>query len=494
MTFSVAHSSRKQLILAILFAVATAYLAVLLKYNCYFSAGPDSSGYCTEAKMIASGRMSLPVPLLSELQLPPDQIVAITPIGWMKGRVDRTMVPTYPAGVPMHQALLGRLFGWNRAPFLAGPLLAFLALFVFVALMREFGLPAEHAMVGAAIFGLIPSFLEHAMQPVSDSVAAFYSILAIWLAMRASRLAPAIVPAILSGVAFAIGVWVRPTNFLLCIALAFALRWNPRRLIAASIGSVPLGLALAWWNNTLYGSPFRFGYGSFFDVIRRYPVCATFHLRAIGEMLTPFVALGSLFVFFDKRIDGRLRSLIGVWIGSFFLFYSFYDFRNDRFLLPAVPALIAGFLLALRRATATVAAHAPRFAAVVAALVLAALIGEQFVSIYDHHSLNLVNEDSIYPTSIAFAEAHLPGNAIVAAGLMSGAFLYQGRYTIRFDMAGDPRVSLPQLREGAKRAHKQWYALLSVFEAPPERFDVWLPARWVPVGMNENVTLWRLEE
>lgn len=445
--------------------------------------------------MIASGRMSLPVPLLSELQLPSDQIVAITPIGWMQGRVERTMVPTYPAGVPMHQALLGRLFGWNSAPFLVGPLLAFLALFVFVALMREFGLPLEHAMVGAAVFGLIPSFVEHAMQPVSDSVAAFYSILAIWLAMRASRVAPGIVPAILSGVAFAIGVWVRPTNFLLCIALAFALRWNPRRLIAAAIGSAPLGLALAWWNNTLYGSPFRFGYGSFFEVIRPYPVCATFHLQAIGEMLTPLVAIGALFVFFDKRIEGRLRALIGVWIGSFFLFYSFYDFRNDRFLLPAVPALIAGFLLVLPRAAATVASRAtPRFARAVAALVIALLIGVQLVSLHDHHSLNLANEDSIYPSSIAFADAHLPPNAIVASGLMSGAFLYEGRYTIRFDMAGDIRVSLPKLREGAKRAHKQWYALLSVFESPPERFDVWEPSRWVPVGMNENVTLWRLED
>src|SRR5947209_666478 len=92
--FDRAHSSRKQRVAAILFVfAATAYLAVLLKYNCWFSGGPDSSGYCTEAKMIASGRMSLPVAMLRELQIQPDMIRTITPIGWMAAKVPGSMVP-----------------------------------------------------------------------------------------------------------------------------------------------------------------------------------------------------------------------------------------------------------------------------------------------------------------------------------------------------------------------------------------------------------------
>jgi MFS family permease len=418
----------------------------------------------------------------------------ITPIGWMAGKADGTMVPTYPAGVPMHQALLGQWFGWSRAPFLVGPVIGFLTLFVFVALMTEFGLPMEYAMGGAAIYVLIPAFVNHATQPVSDSVAGFYSILAIWLALRASRVAPAILPAILSGVVFSIGVWVRPTNFLLCIALAFALRWNPRRLIAAAIGAAPLGLALAWWNKTLYGGATRTGYGSFSEVIKVYPACGAFHLRMTFEMLTPLVALGALLVFVDRRVPGWLRALIGVWMGSFLVFYSFYDFCDERFLLPALPALIAGFLLVVKRAAAVIAAYAPRYAQVVAGLVIVAVIGLQIVGLSDQSTLEEARYDRIYPTSIAFAEARLPKDAVVVSGLMAGAFLYDtNRYTFRFDVLPEPgRLALA--RQAVKRAHKKWYALLSVYETTPERFAVWEPSRWVPVGSNGDVTLWKLEE
>src|ERR1043166_2995943 len=161
--FDRAHSSRKLVLLAMLAVAATAYLAVLLKYNCYFAAGPDSAGYCTEAKMIASGHMMMEVPLLRELQLPPDMIRTITPIGWMRGPVDGFMVPTYPAGVPFHQALLGKLFGWGRAPFVLAPILAFLTVFACAALFCEFGVPLPYACAGAAIYVLIPSFVNHAM-------------------------------------------------------------------------------------------------------------------------------------------------------------------------------------------------------------------------------------------------------------------------------------------------------------------------------------------
>jgi hypothetical protein len=497
MTFSVAHSSRKRVLLAMLVVAATAYLAVLLKYNCWFAGGPDSAGYCTEAKMIASGHMMMEVPLLRELQLPPDMIRVFTPTGWMVAPVAGFMVPTYPAGVPLHQALLGKLFGWDRAPFVLAPIVAFLTIFACVALFCEFGVPLAYACAGSAMYVLIPAFVDHAVQPVSDVVASFYSIVAIWLALRASRrgVAPAILPAALSGVAFAIGVWVRPTNFLLVIALVFALRGKPRALIAAGVAAAPLGLALAWWNKTLYGSPFVNGYGSLHDVMSSVPVCGAFHLRMVGEMLTPLVALGALFVFLDRRAASSLRTLIGVWFGSFLLFYSFYAFCDERFLLPALPPLIAGFLLVVERAERVIGADAsPRFAEVVAFLVIGALIGVQLRAIHTHHSLNEANEDSLYPTSIAFAEARLPKDAFVTAGLMAGAFLYDSnRFTFRFDVLPEGN-RLTLARAAAKRAHKRWYALLSVFEATPDRFDPWSPARWIPVGENGNVTLWRLEE
>src|SRR5258707_6409106 len=126
MTFSVAHSSRKPLggenqrvaraALALFTIAAAGYLAFLLNFNCYFAGGPDSAGYLTEAKMIASGNMMADVPLLRELKLPPRMTYVVTPIGWATAPRDGFMVPTYPAGLPFHQPLLGMLFGWSRSP------------------------------------------------------------------------------------------------------------------------------------------------------------------------------------------------------------------------------------------------------------------------------------------------------------------------------------------------------------------------------------------
>jgi hypothetical protein len=105
-----------------------------------------------------------------------------------------------------------------------------------------------------------------------------------------------------------------------------------------------------------------------------------------------------------------------------------------------------------------------------------------------------VDFDSVYPSTIAFAEARLPKDAVVVSGLMAGAFLYDsGRYTFRFDVLPEPG-RIAAVRAGAKRAHKKWYALLSVAEAEPARFAAWAPSEWVPVAINRDVTLWRLAE
>jgi hypothetical protein len=534
MTFSVAHSSRKPLgeenqrvarvALALFTIAAIGYLAFLLKFNCYFAAGPDSAGYLTEAKMIASGHMSVDVTILRELKLPPPMTYVVTPLGWARAQVDGFMVPTYPAGLPFHQALLGILFGWSRAPFLVAPLLAFLSLFVLIGLMRELDLPMICACTGAAILATIPTLVNHAVQPVSDVVATFYSILALWLALRSrSSVEPAILPALpsatspgdagriagdtqggairsadvyaaLAGIAFAIGVWVRPTNFLLVLPLAFALRWNIRRLVVSAIAALPFGIALGWWNQTLYGSALRTGYGTLWDVIKPHPVCGAFHLKMLGWMLTPVVVVGALFVFFDRRIAGWLRLLLGVWFGSFLLFYSFYGSCDERFLLPALPALIIGFMAVLRRRVDLLRGRRPKLVPLAAALILVAVLSRQFFMIHHLRAVWPAYDDAIYPTSVAFAEARLPKDAVLLTGLMGGAFLYDtNRFTIHFsEVPIDGR--LPVLRAAVKRTHRHWYALLSTVETNPHEWEVWSPSRWEPVGMNRDVTLWRLEE
>ncbi len=486
---------RIEIAAASIFAMAAlGYFAVLLRNNCFIAAGPDSSGYCNEAKLIASGHATREVRLMRTLGVPPDLIPVFTPLGFLRAPRPFFMSPLYPAGQPLHQVVFAAIGGWSRAPFLVGPLMALLCVAAMVALGRVAGLPTLYALAGGAILAVIPVFVIHAIQTASDDAATFYAIVPIAIALGTRRAWPSVV----AGLLFAIGVWVRPTNILLALPLAMAIRWD-RRLVAIAAGAAPVGAVLAWWQKTLYGSPFHTGYGVITDVLTRTPDCARTQLSSLWTMLTPLVVCGALFLFVAKGVPVWHRILLTTWFGVFFVFYSFYSWcegwRSSRFLLPAIPAVILAFLFVLRAGVSHAAMRGhPRVAAAVAVVVVLSTIGIMIKTQISNGVYETKRIDEVYPESIRFAEARLPKDAIVASGLLSGAFLYYAdRETVRWDEATLPG-RLPILRAAAKRAGLKWYALESTVEARPEQFDAWLPSIWVPVAINRDVTLWRLEE
>jgi hypothetical protein len=486
---------RKGALPAVLIAsAALVYFVLLLSRNSWFAGGPDSSGYCNGAKLIASGNVIYENRLIHLLGLPPSMIYIFTPLGFDAGLKPYTMVPAYPAGVSMHQALFAKLGGWARGPYLIGPLTCVLALLATIGVGRELGLTLVDAVGAAAILGALPVVLFHAIQPVSDVPAMFYVALTIYLALRAPQ---NIRFAVLAGVAFSVAVWVRPTNFLAAVPLAFAFRWRWRPLLAAVAGSLPLGVALAIWQNVLYGSPLRTGYGSIRDVLERRPVCAVPQALALMEILTPVVVVGTLLGFLVPG-DAWRRALLISWCGIFMLFYSFYGYcegwMSTRFFLPAAPAIVISFLLAVRAVGRIVTARWPRLEESIGVLAVVLVV----VTLVRHDRkmdiLSISEIEKVYPTTIRFAEQRLPHDAIVATGLMSGAFFFDsGRETVRWDevvRAG----RLPTVRAAAARRHLRWYAVLSTEDAHEAEFQAWLPSLWVPVGMNRDVTLWQLQE
>jgi hypothetical protein len=475
---------------------AAAYFLVLLHNNCYFAAGPDSSGYCNEARLIASGHATREVKLMRTLGLPPDLIQVFTPLGFCQTSRPYHMAPTYPAGQPLHQVVLAAIGGWSRAPFLVGPGMALLSIIAMIALARIIGLPLLYSLAAGAILALIPVFVVHALTVASDDAATFYAIVPIAI-LLSTRRSPAL--SFLAGVFFAIGVWVRPTNLLVALPLVIAARWDWRRLIPTAAGAIPIGVALAGWQKTLYGNPFHTGYGTFSAVMTSKPACASTQLWSLVTMLTPVVVVGACFVFFVRGIDRWERVLLATWFGVFLLFYSFYywcdGWLSARFLLPAVPALILAFLFVVRACVSLVGNRGhPLFAGILATLVIVSVVGAMIHKQLELGVYQAQVIDEVYPETVRFAEARLPKNAIVASGLLSGAFLYYAdRETVRWDEAVLDR-RLPRLRAAAKRAGLRWYAVESTVEVRPEQFDAWLPAIWVPVAINRDVTLWRLEE
>ena len=65
-----------------------------------------------------------------------------------------------------------------------------------------------------------------------------------------------------AGIAFGIGVAVRPTNILLAIPLAIAMRFRWKIIARAIAGAIPIAIALMIFNAIVYGNPLTTGYGN----------------------------------------------------------------------------------------------------------------------------------------------------------------------------------------------------------------------------------------
>ncbi len=169
----------------LLIAGIAGYLALLLANACYFAYGPDPSGYLNEARMLAAGRTSLPIVPVLQLGLDPALGPIFTPFGFA-ARPDGTMVPTYPVGTPVHLALAAAVGGWTIAPYLVSPFAAIGCLVLIAAVARQLGLSKGWSIVAAVLLAAVPVFISHALQPVSDVLAVFWALLAIWAANRAS--------------------------------------------------------------------------------------------------------------------------------------------------------------------------------------------------------------------------------------------------------------------------------------------------------------------
>ena len=170
---------------------------------------------------------------------------------------------------------------------------------------------------------------------------------------------------------------VRPSNALLLLPLACALPWRPKPILLFGAAGLPFAAFYAAWNRSAFGSPFRTGYTRQFQGEFAW---ANFGLRfrrygsGVVTQLSPLVPLGWLGASVDRRVPARDRALLFLWFASIFVFYCFWGPSDSwtylRYLLPAAPALIVGFLLCLRDVLARVPKVAWRVAAAVAVLVV----------------------------------------------------------------------------------------------------------------------------
>ncbi|HEX7151682.1 MAG TPA: phospholipid carrier-dependent glycosyltransferase [Thermoanaerobaculia bacterium] len=472
-------------IAAALFAIG--YFALLVANSCNFAAGPDSSGYLNEARLLATGRTHATVAPLTDGTLDPALIYLFTPYGFMRGDAPGTMVPTYPVGTSLHLLLGAALGGWRAGAFLIVPLMATASLFLMAFMARRFGASRGWAAVAALLLAAFPIFISQGVQPVSDVLATFWTLAAIACALRSDERwwwAAA------AGVAFAVGVAVRPANVLVLLPLVIALRFRGGRLAAAGAAALPFALALMWYAETLYGSPFTTGYGGVGSLMswRGVPPCLVRQATWLMTIGTPLLFPGGLFAAFDRRLGGRERALLVSWFAVFFVFYSYYSYCPDhaslRFLLPALPPLILGFVHLASRVTAL------RFGRAVAVMLVLVVLGREVTRIGRLHVLQLDDWESIFPDTVALVERQAPRDALVLSGIMSGAFYFHSeRLVVRWDQLTPETTAVLRARFPGP-----WYAAVSEVEGGAEALRARVPGVWVEAGRVRDVTVWRMDQ
>lgn len=471
------------------------FASMVMTRSSYVVGGADSAGYFNYAQMLVTGRLSIVVEPVVAMKLAPSWVPVFAPGGFRAATSGPRIVPTYPVGLPLHLAAAAQI-GWDSAHRVM-PIAATACLLLMILIARELRLPEWLGWAAAAVLGAFPTFLLTATQPLSDVVATFWALLAVLLALRSvassARPDPPAEPAgaplrhaIVAGVAFAIGVLVRPTNLLMLPAIVIAMRARPRQLALAAAGALPFGIGLLILQSVLYGHPLRTGYGGIGEMlaVEHLRGAVTAHATWLAKLLTPIVFPGGLIVVFAKWIDRWTRALIVAWFAPFFAFYAFYgvydSWGTTRFLLPAIPALILGALLLIRRAPV-----------VVAAIVIAVMIIVPIKQTRVLHVFEIARHEQIYLDTVTWTERQIPDDAMVLTGLFGGTFLYyENRFTVNWPALESDRFQ--ELR--AYVAPRPWYAVLSDVELRPEEFRRRYPGRWVEVSRRRDITLWRLDE
>jgi len=406
-----------------------------LGFSSRTAGGSDSYGYLSQARLLASGRLSDSVPLVHD-GLAPSILI---PLGYTGGHAPDVMVPTYPPGLPLLMAPLA-LVG-ERAVHVVVPLFGLLLVWCTYRLGAEAGDSAAGALA-AAFVSLSPIFLFQVFQPMSDVPAAGCWLAALLLASRGS-----LAGAVAAGAAASLAVLIRPNLLplgLLPLVATLVARPGGRGLRMAGFiaAGIPAVLALGWIQQIRYGSPFASGYGAVDTLyslgsvgpnLARYP-------RWVTEIESPVIWLwlaAPLWIAWQSTRRPlawiALALAAGVWIAylPYFVFAP-HEWFYTRFLLAALPVMqffaVAVGLWGVRRLPPSLGTPCLLAGAIV-------LAGFLVRTAHARGAFEFHRDEQRYRVAGEYVRDRLPERAVVLAGQHSGSVrYYSGRQTVRWDL------------------------------------------------------------
>ncbi len=457
--------------------------------------GSDSYCYVSQAAFWLDGALLAPQPVGFTPPWP-NAALSLTPTGYIPSpAIPGAIAPLCPAGLSLTMAALAAIAGpW--AVFLVVPALGALSVWLAYCLGRELDCPAT-GLLSASLVATSPIVLHQVVQPMSDVPAMAWWLAAIVLAARPGR-----GRAFGAGLAVSAAVLTRPNLAPLAGVVGLFLLARPRpeasgghsRLTAAmafGLGVLPGAALLAWIQDALYGSPFSSGYGSLDQLFAWSHVVP--NLRRFPAWLlathTPVVclALAAPFLLRARRHAAWLAWLCLAFsaavVASYIAYIPYDDWWYLRFLLPAMP-----LLLALAAAALTVpGARLPAMARATSGLVCAAALALFFIHTANEKGVfRLRAFESRFREAGQYVSAKLPPRAVVFAVWESGSVRhYGGRLSVTFDQI-DPEW-LDRALAFLQARGRPPYLLLETWEEPAfrarfERHSQYGALDWPPMA------------
>jgi hypothetical protein len=365
------------------------------------------------------------------LQVPwPDATKTFTPGGFVASETDPSA--SAPVCAPGFSVLLAPLAasGGRDAIFVLTPIAGALLVWMTFLAGRAIANPLAGAMA-AVLIASSPAVLYQVVQPMNDvTTAALW--MATFVAVVQKRWA-------LAGLCCGLALLVRPNLLPLAVIAGVAalgtrdLGLGIRNITRFVMVALPFGLLVLWLNYSLYGSPFRTGYGQLGHLfsLSAFSVNASRYFGWLVETHTPFplVAFAAPFVVArEKRAEAALA--VGLVLATcviYFFYTPFDDWSYIRFLMPAIALLfVLASAVTVDVLTRMFARH-PGVSASIIAAGTAALAIFCVRTANDRLAFDLKYLEQRYRSAGIVVRDRLPANAVVLSVWDSGAVRFHGR-------------------------------------------------------------------
>ena len=438
---SLATPARASLVLAAAIGVTAVW------HTSWTASGSDAYSYVSQADLWLAGSLKVPVLMANDVPWPMP-LSTFVPFGYAAVANEAAIAPIVGPGLPLLMAAMKAIAG-HAALFLVVPITAALVIWATFGIGRQIG-SARLGLGAAWLLATSPTFLTMMKEPMSDVPAAAFWALAMWKVLDDSRFSAA-----LAGAAAAMAILIRPNLVPLAAVLGAWLLVRRRnaplgdRMRAASVFAasvVPACLAIAWINQTLFGSPLASGYGSTADLfsIANVWTNVTRYGGWLMETQTPLVFAGMLALLVPsrhlwptveiRRATGLLATVTIAVCAIYAAYMPFDAWWVLRFLLPCWPALCIGSVAVLRAASQI----AGRQARAVEAIAIVGL-GLYTASVAARLHVFPDNEgERRYATVAQLVQQATEPSSIILASIHAGPLrYYAGRDTMRFDLLNE---------------------------------------------------------